>query len=238
MLRIKPTIPALLPHLFFFFFFFSGLPDWIVDAQGLVPAKYDGFMYGNRRFGLDTIMIEAFLDPLCPDSRDAWSPLKRALDYYGHAISLLVHPFALPYHDNAFAACRALHIINKLNTSATYNLLEMFFQHQDKFYNQQTYKLSRADIVNEMVEFATEAVGCAFRSAVKSGFDDKQTNLATRVSFKYGCSRGVYGTPFFFVNGFPLPGAGSAIDYNGWRSILDPLVSKLGAIEREHLSSY
>ncbi|XP_057974270.1 uncharacterized protein LOC131162122 [Malania oleifera] len=228
----KPTVPPMLPY-FFFFFFFSDLPGRIVLAQVSIPAKYDGFVYKNGVFSPDAVMIEAFFDPLCPDSRDAWPPLKRALEYYGHAVSLLVHPFALPYHDNAFAACRALHIINKLNTSATYDLLEMFFKRQDKFYNQQTYYLSRAVVVSQMVEFATEAVGNAFYSAVNSGFNDRQTDLMTRVSFKYGCSRGVYGTPFFFVNGFPLPDAGSTIDYNGWRSIIDPLVGKLGAKREE-----
>ncbi|KAL6506678.1 hypothetical protein OROHE_022510 [Orobanche hederae] len=44
----------------------------------------------------------------------------------------------------------------------------------------------------------------------------------------FGCLRGVYGTPFFFVNGFPLQDAGSALDYDGWRKVLDPLVGKQG----------
>lgn len=34
------------------------------------------------------------------------------------------------YHDNAFVSSRALHIANKLNASATYDLLELFFKHQ------------------------------------------------------------------------------------------------------------
>lgn len=34
------------------------------------------------------------------------------------------------YHDNAFAASRALHIVNALNKSATFPLLESFFKHQ------------------------------------------------------------------------------------------------------------
>jgi len=41
---------------------------------------------------------------------------------------------------------------------------------------------------------------------------------------QYSASRGVYATPFFFINGFGLPGAGSALDYKVWRSIIDPLV--------------
>lgn len=34
------------------------------------------------------------------------------------------------YHDNAFATSQALHIINRVNSSVTYQLLEQFFHHQ------------------------------------------------------------------------------------------------------------
>lgn len=37
---------------------------------------------------------------------------------------------ACSYHDNAYVASRALHIVNALNTSATFHLLEMFFMQQ------------------------------------------------------------------------------------------------------------
>lgn len=34
------------------------------------------------------------------------------------------------YHDNAFVASRALHVVNNLNRSATFHLLESFFKYQ------------------------------------------------------------------------------------------------------------
>lgn len=34
------------------------------------------------------------------------------------------------YHDNAYLCSRALHIVDQLNISATYKLLEAFFQQQ------------------------------------------------------------------------------------------------------------
>ena len=49
-------------------------------------------------------------------------------------------------------------------------------------------------------------------------------SYSTLSVMQYSTSRGVFGTPFFFVNGFVLPDAGSPLDYNGWRSIIDPLV--------------
>ena len=38
--------------------------------------------------------------------------------------------FCCRYHDNAFITSRALHIVNDLNSSATYPLLEAFFKYQ------------------------------------------------------------------------------------------------------------
>ncbi|KAJ8561319.1 hypothetical protein K7X08_027509 [Anisodus acutangulus] len=120
----------------------------------------------------------------------------------------------------------ALHIINKLNTSATYRLLESFFDQQGKFYGKATFNLSKASVVDKVAKFTYNAIGSSNYAAVKAGFTDPKTDQATRISFKYGCVKGVYGTPFFFVNRFPLPDAGSPLDYKAWRNILDPLLDK------------
>ncbi|KAJ0024490.1 hypothetical protein Pint_09324 [Pistacia integerrima] len=214
------------------FFVLNNSSEWSVQAQSLPPAKYDGFVYRSRPVHSDTIMIEAFFDPVCPDSRDAWPSLKQALEHYGPRVSLVVHLLPLPYHDNAFATSRALHIVNVLNSSSTFHLLEWFFKHQERFYNAPTFNMSRASVVKEIVKFAAEGVGNSYLSALKSGFTNRKTDLLTRVSFKYSTSRGVSGTPTFYVNGFVLPDAGSPLDYIGWRKVIDPLVgTKASKIE-------
>ncbi|GMJ14871.1 hypothetical protein like AT1G76020 [Hibiscus trionum] len=195
-----------------------------VKAQSLPPAKYDGFLYTNHPVDSNTIVIEAFFDPVCPDSRDSWPPLKQAIHHYGSRVSLIVHLLPLPYHDYAFATSRALHIVNLLNPSATFRLLDSFFEHQERFYNAQTSNKSRDAVVNEIAEFTAETAGKSYYSAIVSGFNDRNTDLKTRVSFKYSASRGVFGTPTFYINGFVLPDSGSSIDYKGWRSFIDPLL--------------
>ncbi|WJX46974.1 hypothetical protein P8452_33714 [Trifolium repens] len=195
-----------------------------VGGDYIPPVKLDGFVYKNRHFNYDTIQIEAFYDPLCPDSADSWPPLKKALHHYSHRVSLVVHLLPLPYHDNAFVASRALHIVNGLNRSATFPLLESFFKYQAAFYGAPTRNLSRASIVDEIVKFSSAVVGNSYHTSIKNGFNDSSTDLLTRVSFKYATSRGVSGTPFFYVNGFVLPDTGSALNYSNWRDIIDPLI--------------
>ncbi|MED6146332.1 hypothetical protein PIB30_033441 [Stylosanthes scabra] len=194
-------------------------------ADYIPPSRLEGFVYQPRPFDWDdTVFIEAFYDPVCPDSRDSWPPLRKAIHYYGNRVQLVVHLLPLPYHDNAYVASRALHIVNGLNSSATFPLLDWFFKHQEKFYNAPTRNLSRASIVEKIVNSAAKVAGSSYHTAIKNGFNDTQSDYQTRVSFKYSASRGVYGTPFFYVNGFLLPDTGSAIDFNAWRKVIDPLV--------------
>ncbi|CAL5213973.1 unnamed protein product [Lathyrus oleraceus] len=196
----------------------------LVGGDYIPPAKPGGFLYKNRHFDYDTIRIEAFYDPLCPDSADSWPPLIQALDHYAARVSLLVHLLPLPYHDNSFVASRALHIVNGLNRSATFPVLQSFFKYQEKFYGAPTRNLSRATIVDEIVKFVASVVGNSYQTSIKNGFNDTNTDLLTRVSFKYATSRGVSGTPFFYVNGFVLPDAGNALNYSDWRNVIDPLI--------------
>ncbi|XP_024009147.1 uncharacterized protein LOC112084164 [Eutrema salsugineum] len=210
-----------------------------VHAQLVPPARRDGFVYPpGRRVDPDTILIEAFFDPVCPDSRDAWPPLKEALEHYGSRVSLLLHLLPLPYHDNAYVTSRALHIVNTLNANATFSLLEGFFKHQALFYNAQTQLLSRPAVVDKIIKLGTATLGNSYLSVLKSGFSDTKSDRATRVSFKYSASRGVYGTPTFYINGFVLADAGSPLDFGGWRKIIDPLVQAHKVEVQDNLISF
>ncbi|XP_062225269.1 uncharacterized protein LOC133923959 [Phragmites australis] len=197
-------------------------------AQIPIPARTDGFVYAGKppAWG-QTVVVEAFFDPVCPDSRDAWPPLKKAVEHYGSRVSVVVHLFPLPYHSNAFIACRSIHTVNKMNPSFTYPLLERFFKYQEGYYNQPTYTKSRATVVDEVTSnLVVPVIGQDNLTAYKAGFNDSQSDQATRISFKNGCARGVTGTPYFFVNGIPLSESGSPLDYK-WIYILDPLVGKM-----------
>ncbi|XP_066346909.1 uncharacterized protein [Miscanthus floridulus] len=67
-------------------------------AQIPIPARIDGFVYGGKPplWG-ETVVVEAFLDPVCPDSRDAWPALKKVVEHYSSRVSVVVHLFPLPY---------------------------------------------------------------------------------------------------------------------------------------------
>jgi len=57
------------------------------------------------------------------------------------------------------------------------------------------------------------------------------SHVYVSLKMQYATSRGVYGTPFFYVNGFLLPDTGDAIDYKAWRKVIDPLVGTKKSIQ-------
>ncbi|KAI4968109.1 uncharacterized protein LOC123424516 [Hordeum vulgare subsp. vulgare] len=201
-------------------------------AQVPVPARTVGFVYGGQAWAPawgEAVVVEAFFDPLCPDSRDAWPPLQRAADHFGaRRVAVVVHLFPLPYHSNAFIACRSIHAAHKLNASAVYPLLEKFFKYQEDYYNAPTYIKTRAAVVAEIANnLVTPIIGEANLAAYIAGFNDSRSDQAARISFKFGCARGVTGTPYYFVNGIPLNDLDFPLNYDKWISTLDPLVGKM-----------
>ncbi|EHA8586627.1 hypothetical protein COCNU_scaffold000630G000010 [Cocos nucifera] len=86
---------AVVPSLLLFSFLLFGWSH-VAEAQLPIPAKIDGFVYKRAPVWGDSVVVEAFFDPLCPDSRDSWPPLKKALKHYSSRLSVVVHPFPLP----------------------------------------------------------------------------------------------------------------------------------------------
>ena len=69
-------------------------------AQLPIPARTDGFVWGKEAPGPawgEAVVVEAFFDPVCPDSRDAWPLLQKAAGHYGAGrVAVVVHLFPLP----------------------------------------------------------------------------------------------------------------------------------------------
>ncbi|KAJ4732478.1 Thioredoxin superfamily protein [Rhynchospora pubera] len=166
-----------------------------------VPSKLDGFAYNGSGPWKDSVLIEAFFDPVCPDSRDSWPPLKKVVEQFAPRVSLIVHPFPLPFHNNAYLACRALHIANKLNSSSTYDLLELFFKYQEKYYNGPTASASRIAIQKDMSKLGAFALGNSFLADLKMDFKILQLTLLPASPIGMGAHEAFMGAPFSLLMG-------------------------------------
>ncbi|CAM6115705.1 unnamed protein product [Calypogeia fissa] len=207
---------------------FSSLPMAKVGAF-TIPAQYDGFTFPPKLPAAKLpVVLEAFIDPMCPDCRSAWPTIKSLVELYGSGLSLILHPFPVPFHHNAFFSARLLRIANNLNSSATVPLLELIYKNQESFSNDATADETPSSVVKRFVSLAEE-VGLSFDEVYK-GFLDSSTDDGTRISFKYGCSRYVTATPTYLVNGVGTE-ADETWSVGRWRAILEPLVGRASAFK-------
>lgn len=58
--------------------------------------------------------------------------------------------------------------------------------------------------------------------SVMEGFKSKDIDTRARTAWKYGCHRGITGTPQFIINGVHDPTAPD-LDYRGWERVIDRL---------------
>lgn len=93
-----------------------------------------------------------------------------------------------------------------------------------RFSNAMTAHSSPSQVTEVFVQLAqrtfasTEFNTTAFHKSLR------EMNGPTRVAWKYACSRGVTGTPIYFVNGMPVPQADASWTLAQWQRLIDPLV--------------
>lgn len=86
-----------------------------VRAQEVpIPPRPLGYVHAyGQTTNLTAVQIDAFLDPLCPDSKQAFPTLLQVANHYGpDVLTLRLHMFPLPYHRNSYLA-------SMVNTKAT-----------------------------------------------------------------------------------------------------------------------
>jgi len=105
-----------------------------------------------------------------------------------------------------------------------YNYATYLFKAQGTWYNAPTINMSTTEVVTSMAK-AVEAANVGITaSEFINGIADSDINYETRVSWKYGCSRGqVTGTPTFLINGVFI-NADPSWTLAEWKQVIDPIL--------------
>ncbi|KAI9216704.1 hypothetical protein BC828DRAFT_393003 [Blastocladiella britannica] len=153
-------------------------------------------------------VIEVFLDPLCPDSRDVWPGIVQAA--HAQVAHFRVVTLPLPYHRNAFILTQAVHAVALASndTPATViKAMSFLFEHleelgsKDASSNEHEYRRHTAELVwaavPEVHSHFTDHVD-GFAAQLKSGSPADQ---AARRAFKFAAHCQATGTPNVRVNG-------------------------------------
>jgi len=193
-----------------------------VITQPPITKNRDGNGYSIGE-GSAPVVLEAFFDHLCPYSASSWPIMQQVQAHYGPTkLRFVLHLFPLPYHHNAFFAAKAGVVIENLAKGNFWKWLELIFNHQDEFSGAATANFTTNQVLDLYARYAQQ-LGISSKDFLK-GMADSNIEMFTRAAWKYGCSRGVYGTPLFILNG-ALLGVDSG-DWNAqdWIHQIDPLL--------------
>jgi len=210
-----------------------------VEGQIPIPNRYDGFSVGDSD---SQILFEAFFDLLCPYSAQAWPNIVDVVNYYDPdvvnyngavtikktsttptKIRFTMHTFPLPYHHNAFYAAQGAHAVHAVKPNYFWAYVDSMFAGQAAFEDDVTFNKSASQVQSDMADFVASH-NIISRNDFLNGLNNATLNDNARISWKYGCSRGVAWTPAFFVNGISVV-ADPTWTVADWRILLDPLLA-------------
>lgn len=195
-----------------------------VSAQVPIPSRPDGYGVGGPADA--HVVIEMFLDLLCPDCKASWPIVLQVIQAYGTRIHFRIHTFPLPYHTNAFVVAQGLHVVaNATNRDldAIFQFATKVFENQQNWYNGATSNLSAIQVLDSLATFAGQT-GLVPKDKFLLGMASDDINFETRISWKYTCSRGAVGTPTFLINGVVVS-ADASWSLADWKSVIDPILA-------------
>jgi len=201
-----------------------------VNAQTPIPPRYDGFAFGGPSSA--PILLEGFFDVLCPDCAAGWPTINKVIAHYGNQLNFIMHTFPLPYHTNAFFANQGVHVVSKatMNISTVHAYTALMFANQANFWNAITMNMTVNQVIAAMGSLV-ESSGIMKGQDWIAGVNDANLNMDTRISWKYGCSRGVTGTPTFIINGV-YTSADDTWTEQDWYTLIDGLLQQQKESER------
>ncbi|XP_061167258.1 uncharacterized protein LOC133176107 [Saccostrea echinata] len=190
-----------------------------------IPPRTLGYVYAyGTRTNLTAVTIDAFFDPLCPDSKQAFPTLLQVANHYGpDVLTLRLHMFPLPYHRNSFLVSMGTEVINQMSTSTNgvYDWAKRVYDNIYSLSNAATHTRSEADVTNMLGDIAAQ-MGLQ-KATFLQKIADPWVDMHVRMDWKYACTRGVSGTPLYAINNV-VKLIDKAWSLHDWMKIIDPLV--------------
>jgi len=195
----------------------------VTSSQMSIPRSEVGFVYNNGRPDAK-VKVVSFLDLSCPDSQQAFPTLLKVADHFDKDVQLKVVLFPLPYHRNSHVMSKGAHVINSQpNSTSVYNWFKIIYANLNMVVPSATADKTDGEVLDILTPLAKQATGIS-PDVFKKGVSNEDIDEATRLAWKYACTRGVYGTPMFTVNDVFVQ-AQADWTLEQWIDLIKPLLS-------------
>ncbi|CAD8051999.1 unnamed protein product [Paramecium sonneborni] len=213
-------------------FLFLGIATIVLSNQYVpIPNKPLGVSLGDSK----KIIIEAFYDLQCPDSKNSFGILDQVLKQgYGSQFKYTIHMFPLPFHRTAFPESQAFAFLSEISSEAAYLFAQTIFDNQDLLSESATQELTWQQILDKIAQIAKENVHPKYQydevKFAKSLLPGSDWNIKARYWWKYGTYRTISGTPVFLVNGVILDEAEEYTEEK-WIELINKLKNSHNTLE-------
>ncbi|CAG5128344.1 unnamed protein product [Candidula unifasciata] len=199
----------------------------LTQCQLTIPSKELGYVYGTGQPDA-LVKIAAYIDFTCPYSKAAYTTLLQvANDFPSSEVQFKVHAFSVPYHRHSHTISKAANVLNDFKSpkSATvFDWITAAYDNIASLTTTATKDQSDTEIVNFLASLAQNVSGISTADFI-SGVYDTNVDSLTRLGWKYGVTRGVYGVPSITVNDV-FTDADSSWTVSQWKNLIDGLLSK------------
>lgn len=195
----------------------------LTSAQMPIPKRMVGYVY-NQVSSDAPIHLDIHMGPLCPDSAEAHPNAKAVAVHYGSKLRLTLHMFPLPYHHQAYLTGIGAHVVDHVTSKKmTYDWFAAIYAGLDELSNDATANMTEPEVIGLLASFAEKCCNISL-DAFESQMAIKDYESETRTDWKYSCSRGVSGTPTYFLNDVPIA-AEQTWTLEDWKKVIDPLLA-------------
>ena len=186
-----------------------------------LPPLYPGYVLGTP---WSNVTIEFYFDLACPDSKAAWPVMQELVKEWGEDnLGVILHLFPLPYHHNGFLAAQSVALAEKIKPGTFTQMVDTLFTNQLTFWDNHSMDKTEKQIIELLCGYAKPLGIDPVSMEQEFKIINNPLNMSVRQLWKFGCQRGVFGTPTFFINGIWDYAADSTWTASQWNDVLKKL---------------
>ncbi|XP_065843149.1 uncharacterized protein [Oscarella lobularis] len=192
----------------------------IIASQTHVPARPTGYTLQQG----STIVLEAYYDLLCPDSKASWPTLQKLMTQYKSQLTVILHLFPLPFHHDAFFATQAAETVIATHPSAYKDFVSLMFEQQEKM-KAGAVNMTEPQVMNLIAQIVESGKLGITAKEIASGFTNDSITETAILAWKTASQRGINDTPSFVVNRI-LVAEAENFDMEDWVKFIENLLKK------------
>jgi len=195
-----------------------------------VPSSYIGYRLGSNDA---KVIVEVFLDLLCPFSKKAYLRLKEVVDHYKSQVQVRIINFVQPWHPQAYylsiVGASAYIASNKASPGSgdgqLFKYFDVAYDHIEDYSDAKVAQKTAEQLLNEAATLAAGVTGLTKETILQVVKEDP-TVIYMKIHQKYARQNGIHVTPTFLINGLNEASISSGWTLEQWNTFLDPILSQ------------